>query len=494
MVGMFPSFSIFGRPRRNASFMASLGIPPQLSEISKELSDKLSRASYPLVRARLADFTLQLACRSVHAVVDQIEERIDQRNIPRKHGDEETLRRTSPNCSRFRLFSLCHSPIPPVISPVNATAGCPASPEVAIGNRIESGEQEPKMPSILDLYSGCGGFSLGAHQAGFTTSLAIDSDPLLSSSFPFNFPKARVLHRDMRLIDAPTLKAYLPEGVDGVIGGPPCQAFSEMGRRDRRDPRRRLVVDFFRIVALFGRSFSYSKTSPVWNSPGMLSCSKRAWNYSPANGPSLDRRRLNAADLGAPTRRLRLFVFGFNTDEMEVPAKGKLFRKANNSICVGEAIGDLMTAGLVGYDDAGFDFWRYDGRRAASPYAKRLRSGRGQFTGHRRTEHTRTTLKRFSRLAPGEKDIIGKYVRLSWDGVAPTLRAGTGSDRGSYQAVRPIHPDEDRVITPREAARLQGFPDKFLFHPTVWHSCRMIGNSVSPIVARSLLRRIAKYL
>lgn len=350
------------------------------------------------------------------------------------------------------------------------------------------------MPSILDLYSGCGGFSLGGHQAGFTTALAIDSDPLLSGSFPFNFPKAKVLHRDMRSIDAPTLKAHLPAGADGVVGGPPCQAFSEIGRRDRNDPRRRLVVEFFRIVALIRPKFFVFENVPGLESPGNIDLLYEGLDLLPRKWSIFGPRRLNAADFGAPTRRVRLFVFGFNTDEIEVPPESALLREAYSSICVSDAIGDLMTAAPIGHDDVGFDVWRYDGRRTVSAYAKRLRSGRGEFTGHRRTEHTPHTLRRFARLAPGEKDVVGKYVRLTWQGLAPTLRAGTGSDRGSYQAVRPIHPAEDRVITPREAARLQGFPDRFLFHPTVWHSCRMIGNSVSPIVASSLLRRIAKYL
>ncbi|MFS9669280.1 DNA cytosine methyltransferase, partial [Klebsiella pneumoniae] len=63
---------------------------------------------------------------------------------------------------------------------------------------------------------------------------------------------------------------------------------------------------------------------------------------------------------------------------------------------------------------------------------------------------------------------------------------------GSYQAVRPIHPTSPRVITPREAARLQGFPDWFQFHPTKWHSFRQIGNSVSPIVAEHIMRVLAR--
>ncbi|MFX7922723.1 DNA cytosine methyltransferase, partial [Acinetobacter baumannii] len=71
-------------------------------------------------------------------------------------------------------------------------------------------------------------------------------------------------------------------------------------------------------------------------------------------------------------------------------------------------------------------------------------------------------------------------MKLDKLGFCPTLRAGTGPERGSYQAVRPIHPTSPRVITPREASRLQGFPDWFQFHPTKWHSFRQIGNSVSP--------------
>jgi DNA (cytosine-5)-methyltransferase 1 len=95
-------------------------------------------------------------------------------------------------------------------------------------------------------------------------------------------------------------------------------------------------------------------------------------------------------------------------------------------------------------------------------------------------------------VEPGGVDAVGRHQRLDWRGQCPTLRAGTGSDRGSYQSVRPIHPEHDRVITVREAARLQGFPDRHMFHPTTWHSFRMIGNSVSPIIARAIFGAIAE--
>jgi DNA (cytosine-5)-methyltransferase 1 len=103
------------------------------------------------------------------------------------------------------------------------------------------------------------------------------------------------------------------------------------------------------------------------------------------------------------------------------------------------------------------------------------------------TKHGKEVKKRYRALTYGQQDIVSKSVKLDPDGFCPTLRAGTGPEKGSYQAVRPIHYKLPRVITPREAARLQGFPDWFDFHPTIWHSFRQIGNSVSPIVAEKIL-------
>lgn len=105
-------------------------------------------------------------------------------------------------------------------------------------------------------------------------------------------------------------------------------------------------------------------------------------------------------------------------------------------------------------------------------------------------EHKADVVRRFATVMPGKMDTVGRHPRLAWDGQCPTLRAGTGADKGSRQAVRPLHPEEPRVITVREAARLQGFPDQHLFHPTIWHSFRMIGNSVSPILAEAVFRAI----
>ncbi len=122
----------------------------------------------------------------------------------------------------------------------------------------------------------------------------------------------------------------------------------------------------------------------------------------------------------------------------------------------------------------------------------RNRIASGLVNGVQTTRHTLAVIERFKSVRPGRTDNVSRCARLDWDAAAPTLRAGTGPDRGSFQSVRPIHPVRPRVITVREAARLQGFPDWFDFHETKWHSFRMIGNSVSPIMAETLLRFMAR--
>jgi DNA (cytosine-5)-methyltransferase 1 len=111
----------------------------------------------------------------------------------------------------------------------------------------------------------------------------------------------------------------------------------------------------------------------------------------------------------------------------------------------------------------------------------------GKASGSLGTVHSKDVANRYSKIECGKSDSVSKSIRLDPNGFCPTIRAGTDRTRGSFQAVRPLHPTENRVITPREAARLQGFPDWFQFSPTKWHSFRQIGNSVSPILAEHIL-------
>ncbi|PWB30903.1 DNA (cytosine-5-)-methyltransferase [Pseudomonas sp. NDM] len=347
------------------------------------------------------------------------------------------------------------------------------------------------MLTLLDLFSGCGGLTLGSKMAGFVTELAVDIDPILSSSFGANFPATPFLAADVASLNSARLKALLPNGVSGVVGGPPCQAFSGMGKGLADDPRRSLLGEFFRIVSTVKPAFFLMENVPGLVFPNNRPVLDAAINSLGSSWEIIGPIILDASDFGAPTKRRRVFVFGFDKRKMRVPTLNDLVESDAYRVSVEDAIKDLTVASAVA---GATDLWRYGSDSVVSPYAQKMRSSSGQFTGHQLTEHKPSTLERFALVPQGGVDPVGKYKRLSWAGLCPTLRAGTGSDRGSYQAVRPLHPVENRVITPRECARLQGFPDDFIFHSTVWHSCRMIGNSVSPIIAEALLRNIRNFL
>lgn len=346
-------------------------------------------------------------------------------------------------------------------------------------------------PRIVDLFCGCGGFSLGAHAAGLGPSVAVDIDPILTSSFSANHPTTKLVLADLSKLDGGSIERIAGGPVDGVFGGPPCQAFSDIGQRREDDPRRSLLGHFFRLINELRPSFfvmenvkglAYADARPVLDA---------ALNIVSGSYTILGPVTLDAAEFGAATKRPRLFVIGYDAARVNHLSTQDIDAVRRPPATVTAAIGDLVSAEMVG-DANGFDVWRVTDAGRPNGYAGRLRSPDGTFTGHRRTIHTPRVVERFAKVAPGDADPVGRHPRLHWRGQCPTLRAGTGSDRGSFQSVRPIHPEEPRVITVREGARLQGFPDRFLFHPTVWHSFRMIGNSVSPIVSEALFTVISQ--
>lgn len=346
-------------------------------------------------------------------------------------------------------------------------------------------------PRIVDLFCGCGGFSLGAHAASLPPCLAIDIDPILTSSFATNHRQTRLALADLSKTFGSDIEREAGGPIFGVFGGPPCQAFSDIGHRKADDPRRMLLGDFFRLVSELRPAFFLMENVPGLGYADARHVLDDALSLLPARYALIGPLILDAADFGASTRRPRLFVIGYDPDRMNDVAAHDIDGLKQPAATVREGIGDLASARMIGEGD-GFDVWKISQLGRPTRYASQLRSAHGVFTGHRRTLHTPAVVARFAGLAPGGVDPVGRHRRLDWNAQCPTLRAGTGSDRGSYQAVRPIHPDEPRVITVREAARLQGFPDKFRFHPSIWHSFRMIGNGVSPIISAAIFSLIAK--
>jgi DNA (cytosine-5)-methyltransferase 1 len=201
-------------------------------------------------------------------------------------------------------------------------------------------------------------------------------------------------------------------------------------------------------------------------------------------------RILDAQDYGVPQVRKRAIVLGYRSDQPppQYP-KGR-----SRTVTVREAIQDLYRLGrrksLVQSE-------RFSGTLGRpSPYSKAMRRPRREraLTGCQLCEHTPATIERFRQTRQGKIEPISRFHRLHPDRPAPTLRAGTGKEKGSFTAARPIHPTQPRCITVREAARLHSFPDWFQFHNTQWRGFQQVGNSVPPrlahAIAKSVLRAI----
>ncbi len=364
----------------------------------------------------------------------------------------------------------------------------------------------PKRPSIIDLFCGVGGLTLGAARAGFEVLTAVDNESRVKKAFCLNFPSCNYIEADVANLNALELCNQIST-VHGIVGGPPCQGFSRIGRRIPNDIRNNLFDHFFRIVAQVRPWFYLAE-----NVPGILDSQfdgvrekAASWLREYCN---LEPFILKASDYGVATSRERVFFIGYlpeyvdsirsidfdpptNVEKVNVEmALRGLARKINPDWRVNKGGWRKLT-----YRPEGA-FWKNVFNNIPNDVGDHNTiyqlERSNKVSGCTGTRHTAAVMNRYKGLAEGAVDKPSRAVRLHQKGFCPTLRSGTNPEHGSYQALRPIHPTEPRVITPREAARLQGFPDWFVFDKTKWHSFRQIGNSVSPILAESILRVIRK--
>lgn len=367
------------------------------------------------------------------------------------------------------------------------------------------------MPKIIDLFAGAGGISLGAARAGFEISAAVELDEFAVQTHTKNFPKSQHLIEDVSKLTGEMLlklaKVHADE-LTGLVGGPPCQGFSSMGKRDVADQRNNLFDHFFRLVNETRPAFFLAENVPGILDPQYNEIRQQAFSHIDKDVYTLlDPIEVKASLYGAPTTRTRIFFFGYDPLRFSQEITKEDFLPLPEVIPV---FVETALKGLPIYIDPNWiqekDGWRPIEDQPTGLFFDRVSNlvpddigdqeslerffGYSEVSGCMGTRHSRVVEDRYHALAFGQKDQISKAVRLNPNGFCPTLRAGTAKDKGSYQAVRPIHFNSPRVITPREAARLQGFPDWFVFHHTKWHSFRQIGNSVSPIVSEEIFQRI----
>lgn len=365
-------------------------------------------------------------------------------------------------------------------------------------------------PVAIDLFAGVGGMSLGFEQAGFDVVAAVELDPVHAAAHAYNFPHTKVLARSVVGLSSKEIRLAAGIGnraVDVVCGGAPCQGFSMIGQRAIDDPRNSLVREFVRIVAeLKARYFVFENVKGLTLGKHRAFLDELIEAFRDAGyNVRLAYKVLNALDYGVPQSRERLILIGarkgLSLPEYPEPTTGRgdsLGLLPMTPTC-GDALGDLPDAeafkelvfadavetGAWGEPSAYArelrcltnDAWHFGYVRAWNPW---MLSSSGQ------TEHTAISRRRFAATKAGQVEPISRFFKLSQDGYANTLRAGTDSARGAFTSPRPIHYKYPRCVTVREMARLHGYPDWFRFHSTKWHGARQIGNSVPPPMARAV--------
>lgn len=378
--------------------------------------------------------------------------------------------------------------------------------------------------TFLDLFCGCGGFSLGLLRAGFRGLAAIDFNPEAIGVLRANLPEIpHALEKDLTAFSPADLEKLIgTNNVDLIVGGPPCQGFSTArqvdganhGERLKDDPRRHLYKEFLRHVGHFQpKVFVMENVLGIRTASGGQYFSK-VQAEARALGYRVHAQIEDCTKLGVPQKRRRQLFVGTRED---LPA---YFRptlqpaaRATLGTTLWDAIGDLPALEAGEGDEAR----NYDIRvrtkvvktqRASDYLHKVLEVEKAtQLTAHRARPHSTRDLRDFARLSEGESSAEAmrrgvefefpydkgsfkdRYTRQHRQRPCSTIVAHLSKDGLMF-----IHPTQNRSLTPREAARIQSFPDWFRFPCSRAEQFRMIGRAVAPLIGEAVGDTVACYL
>lgn len=316
--------------------------------------------------------------------------------------------------------------------------------------------------TCISLFSGGGGLDLGAYLAHFKTLFASDIKPEFIQTIKHNIPEVNVYARDAMQLTPETIRDLSGLGnadLDLMIAGPPCQSFSILGKRGSLgDPRGQLTVKYIELVSgIRPKAFVFE------NVPGLLTVNngfdfQNLWSYmQEETGYKLFLRRCNACEYGIPQSRERVIIVGFRSDinceDFVYPTKpsGKHVRNLPDKVPSKWALEEL-----------------------------------NDVPNHQIREHSTKVRERYKKIPPGGRDRVDHTDRINPEVPSGTVLVGSSAGGG-----RPhIHPYEPRVITVREAARLQSFPDWYEFCGSSTDQYRQVGNAVPVLMAYEILKNI----
>lgn len=328
--------------------------------------------------------------------------------------------------------------------------------------------------NAIDLFSGAGGLHMGFEKAGYSIKLCIDNDALVERTHRRNFPDIPMINRDIQEVSAEEIGSYLDgETLDVVIGGPPCQGFSTIGKRSSSDPEKRAKHDPRNELVLTYASLIkelHPKVIVMENVKGILTMQKGAYLKNVMSqlkeaGYSADYKLINMADYGVPEIRLRVIIIG---NRVGLPVE---FPSPDHS--------ETGENGLPVWNNC------WDAIKDLEEY------GDIPEFNHVALKHTPKNIERYKLIPEGgrlpedalppelyRKNFGNTFKRLSRG--KPALTMVPGND------AFPIHPTLHRSLTVREAARIQTFPDSMIFEGNRRQQGHQVGNAVPPLFSEKL--------
>ena len=381
------------------------------------------------------------------------------------------------------------------------------------------------MIEVVDLFSGAGGLTFGFQNTiknnkfvsrnDFNIRFANEFNHDAAEAFRQNYPRVTMIEEDIANIDKHFLKSkgISSKRVDLVIGGPPCQSFSTVGKR-QYDKRAKMYREYRRIL-----SFIQPKMFVFENVYGLLTMKneqngpiirnvKESFNdlssFGEASGYDVYTKLINAKDFGVPQNRERVFLIGIRKDlkikfEWTFPEETTL----NNEITLRDAISDLP---ILGNNEQKNNYIC----EPRTEYQALLRGNQTELLNHVSRNHGERLQKIMRALEEGqgkndinrmvEDGILDKdlyltsgynntYGRLWWDKPSTTIT----NNLSTPSSLRCIHPEQNRALTAREGARIQSFPDNYKFVGGLQAINTQIGNAVPPILSIHLANRIKKF-
>lgn len=333
--------------------------------------------------------------------------------------------------------------------------------------------------TFIDLFSGAGGLLRGFINQGFKPEFSLEVWQPALETHRLNYPSVPVWDCDIRDVEDEKLLPYRGK-VDVIVGGPPCQGFSTIGKRLVKDPRNELVFEFIRFVKVI-----QPKMFLMENVRGLLSAGKGEIKEAieaeyKAIGYKITSKVLCATNYGVPQKRYRLFFLGVREDLAQTPEFPEPYITDNTQFAtVGDAIMDL-----VGKENNFPNHIPMKHNAIVTERIKCIPEGEGipqdglpeEVSKGSRSDFVDHTIKNFSHV----------FKRLSRKRPATTMVPGHNAF--------PLHPTENRSLTVREAARIQTFPDDVVFCGSRQNQCIQVGNAVPVKLAEALAKQIKQKL